>query len=195
MADLHGLVLAGGHSRRMGQDKAALRLGGVTLLERAVALLAGTCRATAVAIQPDQRDDPLRRRFECIEDGLADGGPMAALMAAQQRDSTVAWLLLAVDMPMVDAAILDRLLAGRDAGAAATAYAGSGGPEPLCAVYEPASAPLILASWQAGHRSLQRWLMTSPAVILPAPCPPLSSINDPAQWTRYSDMDHRTDTP
>ena len=38
-APLHGLVLAGGRSSRMGRDKAALEYAGRSQLERAFALL------------------------------------------------------------------------------------------------------------------------------------------------------------
>lgn len=45
---LLGAVLAGGQSRRFGSDKALAVLGGQTLLERAVAQLAGWCEAVVV---------------------------------------------------------------------------------------------------------------------------------------------------
>ena len=40
MAELTGIVLAGGRSRRMGEDKASLMLDGVSLLQRCVDRLA-----------------------------------------------------------------------------------------------------------------------------------------------------------
>ncbi len=51
-----GIVLAGGHSERMGRSKALLRAGGVTFLDRAVhTLQAGGCDAVVVVLN---RRDP-----------------------------------------------------------------------------------------------------------------------------------------
>ena len=43
-----GIVLAGGASTRMGQPKALLPLGGITLAERAFNLLSPHCSATVI---------------------------------------------------------------------------------------------------------------------------------------------------
>src|SRR4051794_33132304 len=52
-----GIVLAAGRSRRMGQPKAFLRLGGLTFLERAVAALRdGGCGEVVVVAGPPDED-------------------------------------------------------------------------------------------------------------------------------------------
>ena len=57
-----GIVLAAGRSRRMGQPKAFLRLGGLTFLERAVAALReGGCGEVVVVAGP--RDDGAAREI------------------------------------------------------------------------------------------------------------------------------------
>lgn len=53
-----GVVLAGGQSRRFGSDKALARLGGRTLLDRAVAVLSRQCDAVVVAGRDDVADRP-----------------------------------------------------------------------------------------------------------------------------------------
>ena len=57
---LRGLVLAGGTSRRMGRDKAAIVIDGQTLLQRAVSLLSHHVSDVFVSVRPDQQDDPAR---------------------------------------------------------------------------------------------------------------------------------------
>ena len=47
-SQLSGFVLAGGKSTRMGQDKAAVTLNGLTLLQHALAALREVCRDVAI---------------------------------------------------------------------------------------------------------------------------------------------------
>ncbi|HLY53615.1 MAG TPA: NTP transferase domain-containing protein [Steroidobacteraceae bacterium] len=183
-APLYGLVLTGGRSTRMGEDKAALRIGGRTQLERAMALVAPHVERAFVSVRPDQRDDPLRAGFEQIADTRVDLGPIAGILAAQERFPDKAWLVLACDLPLLDAATLAFLLRKRAPRRLATAFRSShdGLPEPLCAVYEPASRPHLLAYVDRGRQCPRKFLMGADVELLEEPQPhALDNANTPEE--------------
>ncbi|MCC7256824.1 MAG: NTP transferase domain-containing protein [Gammaproteobacteria bacterium] len=185
---LRGLVLAGGASRRLGSDKAALVHEGVTLLERAAGLLAGITVDVHVSVRQDQCGDPLRGRFALVVDERGDIGPAAGLLAAHRRWPSAAWLALACDMPWVTRALLGQLVAARDPGREATAFrsVSDGLPEPLCAIYEPATLARFRARLEAGaDPSPRRWLQAADTVLIEAACAQsLGSVNTPDDLAR-----------
>lgn len=182
---LYGLVLTGGRSRRMGRDKAALPVAGRTQLERTMALLAPRVARCFVSVRRDQNADPLRVRFEQIADTRDNLGPMAGILAAQERFPGHAWLVVACDLPRLDAPTLDFLLRARAPARLATAFRSShdGLPEPLCAVYEPASAAAI-AAYVAGDESCPRkFLSRNDVELLDEPDPrALDNANTPEEY-------------
>lgn len=151
--ELRALVLAGGRSRRLGHDKAALEWGGQSLLERTVQLLTPLAGEVRVAVRADQCDDALRRRYALLTDALAEAGPAAGLLAAHRSAPAAAWLVVACDLPHLDAVTLAALVRGRDPGCAATAFRNpqTGCPEPLCAIYEPATLARLGAGSERVH--------------------------------------------
>jgi molybdopterin-guanine dinucleotide biosynthesis protein A len=184
-APLAGLVLAGGRSRRMQQDKATLAFAGETQLARAMRLVGAHCTRAYVSVRPDQRDEAERARWPQVEDRLSEVGPAAGILAAQQMLPDHAWLVVAVDLPLLDDATLAALIAARDPAAPATACraSGDGLPEPLCAIWEPAShAPL--AAFVAGGRSCPRkFLLTHGAHLVALPLPDaLANVNTPDDY-------------
>lgn len=185
---LHGLVLAGGRSVRLGRDKAALLLDGRPLLARCVELLQPLVGDLRVAVRADQADEPLRRAFPLLVDVRSDIGPAAGLLAAHGFAPRAAWLVLACDMPRVTSAMLGRLVARRDPECGATAFraAADGRPEPLCAIYEPATLDRLQARVGAGGSSgLRELLAVVNPVLLDAPgADALASINTPADCGR-----------
>lgn len=183
-APLYGLVLAGGRSSRMGQDKAALRYRGHSQLARAMALLAPHVVRAFVSVRADQRADPLRAEFEQIADTRDNLGPIAGLLAAQERHPDRAWLVLACDLPLLDEATLAHLLGARAAEREATAYRSSrdGLPEPLCAVYEPRSHARLAAYIGRGRQCPRRFLMEADVLLLDEPNPrALDNANTPEE--------------
>jgi molybdopterin-guanine dinucleotide biosynthesis protein A len=146
----------------MQRDKAALVYHGRSQLEDAYARLAVHVERAFVSVRADQAGEPLRATFDQIVDAPApDGrrveGPLAGILAAQRAWPTAAWLVLACDLPFLDDRTLAHLIAQRDPARVATAFrsAHDGLPEPLCAIWEPASAPLV-AAWAASGRSCPR---------------------------------------
>ncbi len=113
VAPVFGLVLAGGRSTRMQRDKAMLPYHGTTQLEWAMDLLGSHVERVFVSVRPGQTD-PVRARFEQIVDTHEGLGPIAGIMAAQARFPDAAWLVVACDLPFLEAATLDFLLAERD---------------------------------------------------------------------------------
>jgi molybdenum cofactor guanylyltransferase len=109
-----GLILAGGAGRRMGGvDKAFLRLGGQTLIERAILLL----RPQTAALAISARDRPERFAafgLPVVLDGPnADRGPLGGIAAGLRWARTVpgidALLTLPVDTPFAPADLAARL--------------------------------------------------------------------------------------
>jgi len=182
---LAGLVLAGGRSTRMQRDKATLEVGGETQLARAVRLVGEHVEETFVSVRADQCSEAERARWPQVVDRLADVGPAAGILAALETRPDHAWLVVAVDLPLLDAATLGRLVAQRDPALLATAYRSpdDGLPEPLCAIWEPASRE-PLASFLAGGRSCPRkFLLMHAARLLDLAAPDaLANVNTPADY-------------
>jgi molybdopterin-guanine dinucleotide biosynthesis protein A len=193
---LRGLVLAGGQSLRMGEDKAALLVGGRTLLERSVGLLQPLVVSVHVGIRADQVTDALRGRFAVLIDQPGLAGPAAALVAAREHDAACAWLVLACDMPAIERAGLEALVAARNPARGGTAWRGSDGglPEPLCAIWEPATlARLAAVAGEAGRAPLSPRAMLAaadPLLLNPARPGALHSVNTPADLHRYLEDTH-----
>src|SRR5690606_12107676 len=109
-------------------------------------------------------------------------GPASGLEAAWSRHPDAAWLTLAVDMPLVDRALLVELIAARDPSVHATAFRHADGIiEPLCTIWEPAARAPLLERVAAGDASLRRFLEChATALIAPSSPEKLRSIDDPA---------------
>jgi molybdopterin-guanine dinucleotide biosynthesis protein A len=182
---LAGIVLAGGRSTRMQRDKATLDFGGETQLARAVRLVSGQVTTTYVSVRPDQRAEAARARWPQVVDRLVDVGPAAGILAALETRPDHAWLVVAVDLPLLDAATLARLVVERDPSALATAYrsAHDGLPEPLCTIWEPASAALLATAIAGGQSCPRKFLATHAAHLIELADPAaLDNVNTPADY-------------
>ena len=83
-----------------------------------------------------------------------------------------AWLLVAVDLPLLDRATLGVLTEGRSRQHLATAFRHPDGPlEPLCTIWEPAARPVLERRLERGDASLRRLLEAGPVHELEPPAP------------------------
>jgi molybdopterin-guanine dinucleotide biosynthesis protein A len=182
MTPLYGLVLAGGRSRRMRADKAALAFGRRPQLVEAFELVAPRVEAAWISVRADQAKDALRAAFPQIVDCGIGEGPIAGIVAAQRRQPAAAWLVLACDLPFLDGATLDHLIAERDPVRHATAFRSvhDGLPEPLCAIYEPGSRVPIVRYVEAGGSCPRKFLLAHDTLLLdPLNAQALDNANTP----------------
>lgn len=146
-----GVVIAGGLSRRMGTDKAMVRLGGRPLVGHALDALAPLAAHLAINA-PTGRPGLADLGVPVIADRLPDfAGPLAGLDAAfsfatalPERPELL--LTLPVDTPRVGPAVLARLVARSAAGGRPAVAAAGGRVHPLVAAW-----PVPLGVHLAAH--------------------------------------------
>ena len=179
---LYGLLLAGGQSRRMGSDKALLVRDGKSQLEHVATMLGEVCDRVFVSTRQDQQDEPERRRFEQIVDRYQEIGPVAGILSAMDEYPDVDWLVVACDLPNVDAQTLDFLLEHRSPDLPFTAFRSSYDdlPEPLCAVYRSTSHRLVRQFVDDGITCPRKILIRSDTLLLEQPnSAALDNVNTP----------------
>lgn len=138
IADVTGVLLAGGRSTRMGQDKATLRVGGRMLAGRVLDALREVFATTLVA---GDRPDLATPETPCVADrypGSALGGIHGALAAA-----ATPWVFVApCDLAHPDPRLM-RHLAQRREGFDVVVPRTDGGLEPVFALYHKNCLPHI----------------------------------------------------
>ena len=154
---INGLVLAGGKSTRMGKDKGMIEYHGMPQREYLYHLLSRVCEKTYVGIRSDQKED-FPEGMETIVDDDSYKGPYNGLISAHKKFPEVAWLVLACDLPLIDLASLQELIAGRDPDAVATSFAQKKDPlsEPLCAIWEPKAFEKSISYLEGGNGTCPR---------------------------------------
>ena len=179
---IYGLLLAGGESRRMGRDKALLLRNGQSQLEYVAALLAGIVDRVFVSVRQEQQGEPERGRFSTIADRYVGIGPVAGILSAMDEYPDVDWLVVACDLPNIDAATLEYLLENRSQEHPFTAFRSSYDelPEPLCAYYRAVSNAIVREFVESGIVCPRKILIRSDTLLLQQPDPnSLDNINTP----------------
>jgi molybdenum cofactor guanylyltransferase len=198
-APLFGLVLAGGRSTRMQRDKATLEYQpGVTQLEAAMRLLEGRVERAFVSVREDQTGDAERAKYPRIFDRGDVEGPIAGICAALTAHADAAWLVLACDLPFLDARTLDFLIASRDPAREVTAFRSSHDalPEPLCAIYEPRALAGVRAHIAAGKSCPRKFVINADARLLDQPDPrALDNVNTVTEYGNAMDSLGPKDAP
>jgi molybdopterin-guanine dinucleotide biosynthesis protein A len=186
---IYSLLLAGGNSSRMGQDKRQLKHEGKTLLEKALKLLEMS-DADEILISGDVQG------HECIQDMVPGCGPLGGLHAAlhfmQEQGVLDEALLLVipVDMPLLQVDTLTRLVDGIGNGDSCRYE-----KEVFPCVFKASSMLLehlddLLADSTelGGMRSMKALLEFGNPVTLEAASVPSSTflnLNNPQDWQAY----------
>jgi molybdopterin-guanine dinucleotide biosynthesis protein A len=147
-----GILLAGGRGERLGlgRPKALAELRGATLLERACRTLARVCDDVVVAA-PAEMALPLPpgvRRL--LDPGV---GPLGGVAVAAQSILCDRAVVLGVDYPLLEPAMLEALLDLLGERRAVVPAPG-GRTQPLAAAYSAAGLDMLSAAFERGERSI-----------------------------------------
>lgn len=184
---LISLILAGGMSSRMGEDKALINWQGQPMLYR-VYQVAAECTEQVYLITPWQKKyQPLfatallQTKVQWIDELQAGAGPLigfhrglTAIHKIHQSffsGSDDHWvLLLGCDLPDLDVEIIKNWrshLPAVNKDILAVVPQGEKGWEPLCGFYRCRIFSELTAYVEQGGRSFQKWLKTMPVIDLP----------------------------
>jgi molybdenum cofactor guanylyltransferase len=139
---LTGVLLVGGASRRFGSPKALARLGGVTLAERAWAVLGEACDERLAV---GKAADGLALPFPVLDDGFDVRAPIAGVVAGLRAARSAVCVVLPVDCPLVTSEALRTL-------AESVTVPQTG---PLPGAYAKSMLPELEARLAAGEYSLR----------------------------------------
>jgi molybdenum cofactor guanylyltransferase len=185
------IVLAGGQSRRMGQDKSLLEINGESLLQRTTDLALAVSRSVLVVTAwPDRYQLVVSSDCQWVIDRRNEG-PLVGFAQGLTAVETDWVLLLSCDLPNLDVGTIAHWIEDLDAiptGTIAYLPLGAKGWEPLCGFYRASCRTELQQFINAGGRSFQRWLATQSVAVLPVDDPAIfDNCNTPEDWQRVVD--------
>ena len=147
---IHGVLLTGGQSSRMGQDKAGIKLGDQTMAERIAAELGKVCcRITVLG------PNPIRGATDHLPDEERYPGPLVAISRIQTDADAI--FLASCDLPTFEAGLINSLsvdLGGCDAIIPIL----EGRQQPLCGLYRAQALEVARGLAQQGERRIMAWI-------------------------------------
>lgn len=186
------VILAGGMSRRMGRDKAALPFGEETMLSRLVRIYRPYFDLTAVSVNQAGRFDTAGA-MEVVDRRPGDG-PMAGLESAFLDTGADVIFLTGTDLPLGDPALANHLMKLRG-NHDVCLIRSQKGPEPLFAVYTSACLPAIQKALSEGRRSMFSMLQEVRTLEIPSESlvdfnvqQILTNVNDPEEYARVLEL-------
>lgn len=180
---VNGLVLAGGQSLRMGRDKGLMEWHGKPQRDYLADMMAPFCSEVFLSCRPGQEVE-MGDAYPVLPDTFTGLGPYGAILSAFRHAPDRAWMVVACDLPLLDAATLDFLLQNRQPRHTATAFESpfDGMPEPLITIWEPKSYAILLAFLGQGYSCPRKVLLNADAHIVKAPEPEkLTNVNTPEE--------------
>jgi molybdenum cofactor guanylyltransferase len=186
-----GVILAGGQARRMGGgDKARIRIGGTTILERVLARVGPQCGGLIISANADAE------RFAdtglpVVADTVPDyPGPLAGILAAldwaRANAPGTAWVVsVPNDCPFLPRDLVARLHAARvDAGAQLACASSRERQHPVIALWSIELADELRRALTAeGARKVGEWIARHSVGIAAWPVVPIDpflNVNTPA---------------
>lgn len=150
IADATALILAGGDSRRMGQDKAQLLFEGETLLARVADRMRPLFVNLIVSVRSHRADISLPQ----VCDAAETSGPLAGVLAGLTAAQTPWVFVLACDMPFIVPALVEQLAALRGDCQVVVPVVG-GYVQPMAAFYARSALADLRAIAAGGGQSLR----------------------------------------
>ncbi len=179
---LTALILGGGKSTRMGEDKSLIQYHGKPQAQHIAEICHSLGLETFISMSHHFDKDTLWG-FPVIKDRFLDMGPFGAIVSAMMHDPNSAKLVMATDLPFISNADISLLISQRDPSRIATAFIGEDKPfpEPLLSIYEPKAYDRMLRFLAMGFSCPRKVLINSDVKKISIPTKSLTNANTPQE--------------
>jgi len=147
LADITGVILVGGKSRRMGQDKAFLLIEDLPVIERIIGVMQGCFKQLVLVGDRPERFESYG--LPVVPDSYP-GSSLGGLYTGLQHAETDRIFVSSCDIPFPDPELI-RLICAKAGGYDAVVPATDNGLEPLFALYHKACLPAMQTALEAGN--------------------------------------------
>lgn len=167
---IKGLILCGGYSTRMQEDKSKIAYHGMPQWQYLAQLLATLVPEVYISCRADQLST-FESYDHIIVDTVSAKGPAAGILSAHEKEPDTAWLVVACDMPLLSTESIKYLLAHRDASKAATTFVSPVNhlAEPLITIWEPAALNVLKSNVENGVNCPRKTLLNIDIELLKNP--------------------------
>jgi len=185
-AEAAAVILAGGASRRMGQDKSLLPVGGRPMIEHIARQLRRHFAEVIVSVGDAAPYAFLQ--LPLVVDGAPERGPLMGIAAALAHSSRDLNFVTACDVPDVDLPLARRMLRAAAEGDydAVVPRHGDGRMEPLHAVYQRRALRVVRDLLRAGEGRVGAVFARCRVKYIRLPAATeLANLNTPADYAAY----------
>lgn len=192
---LTGVVLCGGESSRMTQDKALMQYGKLPQWKKVRNLLQPFCEETVVSVNEQQwhawaKDED--GTFITDAEHFAGNGPLTGLLTVAEQKTDRGLFIIAIDYPMLKMENLITLFNARTETAEAVCFLNSERMEPLISIIEKDALRKLTEYHRAGGNSVNRFLQSIHTIKAPADSGDfLININSREEFLNFNtDFEH-----
>lgn len=132
-SDVTGIILSGGKSSRLGEEKGLAAFNGKPLVSYAIEILKPLCGKLVISAN-NQMQEYEKFGYEIVQDEFEGIGPMGGILACLKKSESRFNIVLSCDTPFVSTALFDYLLKEAEHYQIVVPKH-DGFIEPLCAVY------------------------------------------------------------
>lgn len=161
--NLHGLILCGGKSSRMRQDKSSVLFQGKPLLFYATNLFDRLGVDFHLSINSSQAQ--LKEHYSCIEDAFEDKGPLGGILSAMKILGKNL-LVIPVDMPHLNQSLLNQLIDTGDRHEMVRCFQLNERLEPFPSIWRASSAEKLELFIREDQLSLQNCITQLPHQLI-----------------------------
>ncbi|MDZ7764936.1 MAG: molybdenum cofactor guanylyltransferase [Melioribacteraceae bacterium] len=108
MNKVNGIILSGGKSSRMGEDKALLKVGAKTIIEIMIDKLKPFCNE--IIISADETEKYSQFGYKVVPDKFDNSGPLAGIYSSLLESNSERNFIISCDLPLVSQNVIENII-------------------------------------------------------------------------------------